>query len=781
MLGSQMRLPSGGGLPRHGASMVPAENIETSIQNWRETFLNKYHDQNREDETDSIAETEADRDMKRERDHDGDREAAGAINLTSRPSSAPTTAHSDLENEAGIKHQNGDASHKDREDSESDPGKMSPPVQMPLLPPGLQQMQQLLQGPFGAINPSQIQQLMQQNATNLASGDGGRKGLEQLIPQLQEQLQVNFVQQTHLLQSDRAKNSPALQHLQLQQQQLISQLQLVQQRLLMGGSGGLAGLLEGSKDQNSKETSSRWKQEKVENGDMDISDNNNTNEKNKNGCITPDLDQHTLYSQDTGVCKWTGCDARCEDMAEFTKHITAEHVLDDKSTAQARVQMQIVSQLELQLQKERERLQAMMSHLHLNKKQEEEKERMKTEQQGGERRENGYPRTPEPEINKAPLAGLPKPLAFGPPAMPGLSFAPNLGGLGAFPGPRPPGFSFLPPGPNQGMPGPIRRRITDKAPMSLPSGFPYMFDRTGLDIAQELNRNREFYRTHDVRPPFTYVDMIRQSVMEVPDKQLTLHGIYDWFTSTFAYFRRNLKSWKNAVRHNLSLHKCFMRVENVKGAVWTVDEVEYHRRRPQRGCSAGNVQAKSPTMGPSMNLGNQFGDNINASLKNALGLLGSHGMSEKMQLHNQNNNLPDLRTSTGSFDALRGRYFPGGPTPPEGMDADMMFKHMTSPEEHYGALAQQAPSGSLSSIGDQRHRGREADDIVAENRYLGRDQRMTPPESPRESVHNNTSQGMDTTSSLDHLEGREQGSKLSAQDLSLMQRNIKNEKSDSEH
>ena len=27
---------------------------------------------------------------------------------------------------------------------------------------------------------------------------------------------------------------------------------------------------------------------------------------------------------DTGVCKWTGCDARCEDMAEFSKHITGE-------------------------------------------------------------------------------------------------------------------------------------------------------------------------------------------------------------------------------------------------------------------------------------------------------------------------------------------------------------------------------------------------------------------------------------------------------------------------
>lgn len=39
---------------------------------------------------------------------------------------------------------------------------------------------------------------------------------------------------------------------------------------------------------------------------------------------------------------------------------------------------------------------------------------------------------------------------------------------------------------------------------------------------------------------------------------------------------------QNAVRHNLSLHKCFVRVENVKGAVWTVDEMEFQKRRPQK-------------------------------------------------------------------------------------------------------------------------------------------------------------------------------------------------------
>ena len=41
-----------------------------------------------------------------------------------------------------------------------------------------------------------------------------------------------------------------------------------------------------------------------------------------------------------------------------------------------------------------------------------------------------------------------------------------------------------------------------------------------------------------------------------------------------------------------------------------------------------------------------------------------------------------FRTSTGTFDALRGRYFPGGPTPPEGMDADMMFKVIQQLEVH---------------------------------------------------------------------------------------------------
>lgn len=47
---------------------------------------------------------------------------------------------------------------------------------------------------------------------------------------------------------------------------------------------------------------------------------------------------------------------------------------------------------------------------------------------------------------------------------------------------------------------------------------------------------------------------------------------------------------QNAVRHNLSLHKCFVRVENVKGAVWTVDEREYQKRRPPKMTGYSHLQ-----------------------------------------------------------------------------------------------------------------------------------------------------------------------------------------------
>ncbi|XP_078595990.1 forkhead box protein P1-like isoform X22 [Branchiostoma floridae x Branchiostoma japonicum] len=264
---------------------------------------------------------------------------------------------------------------------------------------------------------------------------------------------------------------------------------------------------------------------------------------------------HPLYGN--RMCKWPGCEAVCEDFGLFLKHLNTEHALDDRSTAQARVQMQVVAQLELQLAKERERLQAMMTHLHM--KPAEPKEPVSTIV-------NLLPSQSStagthPHLQITPVMSKPEPPPPLPPPSPVVTHdsTPHT--------PTTPTTPVMTAPATPTAVGPIRRRASEKY---------------NLPLSEEIQRNHEFYKNADVRPPFTYASLIRQAIIESPEKQLTLNEIYNWFTRTFAYFRRNAATWKNAVRHNLSLHKCFVRVENVKGAVWTVDEIEFQKRRQQK-------------------------------------------------------------------------------------------------------------------------------------------------------------------------------------------------------
>ncbi|CAB3373879.1 Hypothetical predicted protein [Cloeon dipterum] len=503
----------------------------------------------------------------------------------------------------------GSDSHKGKVAAPATPesnGKSPPPLlashQQPqtlqqMMSPGLQQMQQVLQQHI--LNPAQLQSLQQ--AILLSQGQQqqqqfaelGRKQLEQVLQQLQEQLQMNLIQQSHLLQSgDKKKASVPLQQLSMQQQQLMQQMRIVQHQFLVQqglpmmvaqGAGDVLGLSpEGPwKDAPSSKSPDHEPKNSPLNG---LLGHRGGPREGMNG-ITPEaaaastLEKHPLYGH--GVCKWPGCEAVCDDADAFFNHLNTEHSLDDRSTAQARVQMQVVSQLELQLQKERDRMQAMMQHLHM------------TKQQMANEAKNEMPRNPSPAAlaklhlsSNVGATNLSQPQV---PQQPVSAAPPMLPMVSATRSPM-----LHPPTPTMGAP--IRRRISDK---------------TSLSLAGEIQRNRDFYKNADVRPPFTYASLIRQSIIESPDKQLTLNEIYNWFQNTFCYFRRNAATWKNAVRHNLSLHKCFMRVENVKGAVWTVDEVEFYKRRPQR-CATGGVQSKSPTMTQSPTL---YGDALNASLQ----------------------------------------------------------------------------------------------------------------------------------------------------------------------
>ncbi|XP_058273419.1 forkhead box protein P2 isoform X4 [Hemibagrus wyckioides] len=477
------------------------------------------------------------------------------------------------------------------------------PVSVAMMSPQVitpQQMQQILQQQV--LSPQQLQALLQQQQAVMLQ----QQHLQEFYKKQQEQLHLQLLQQQHP--SKQAKEQQQQQHQQqLAAQQLVFQQQLLQmqqlqqqQHLLSMQRQGLlslppgpgqsalpaqtlppAGLSPAELQQLWKDVTSGHTMEDngLKHSGLDLSTTNSssttssttskasppiTHHPISNGQSpainsrresslhedTGALHSHSLYGH--GVCKWPGCESICEDFGQFLKHLNNEHALDDRSTAQCRVQMQVVQQLEIQLSKERERLQAMMAHLHMR------------------------PSEPKPSpkpLNLVSSLTMSKNLpSVSPPNLPQTPTTPTTPITPLSQMPQVP--SVLSPASVPSM-GAMRRRHSDKYSMPLSS---------------EIAPNYEFYKNADVRPPFTYATLIRQ----------------------------------NAVRHNLSLHKCFVRVENVKGAVWTVDEMEYQKRRSQKITGSPTLVKNLP---PSLGYGAALNASLQAALaETSLPLLGNTGL-----------------------------------------------------------------------------------------------------------------------------------------------------------
>ncbi|XP_023676935.2 forkhead box protein N2 isoform X1 [Paramormyrops kingsleyae] len=79
------------------------------------------------------------------------------------------------------------------------------------------------------------------------------------------------------------------------------------------------------------------------------------------------------------------------------------------------------------------------------------------------------------------------------------------------------------------------------------------------------------------KPPLSFSLLIYMAIEQSPSKSLPVKDIYGWILEHFPYFSSAPTGWKNSVRHNLSLNKCFRKVErslgkaNGKGSLWCVD------------------------------------------------------------------------------------------------------------------------------------------------------------------------------------------------------------------
>ena len=69
------------------------------------------------------------------------------------------------------------------------------------------------------------------------------------------------------------------------------------------------------------------------------------------------------------------------------------------------------------------------------------------------------------------------------------------------------------------------------------------------------------------KPPYSFSCLIFMAIEDNPDKKLPVKDIYNWILTHFPYFQKAPTGWKNSVRHNLSLNKCFRKVEKDRCSV----------------------------------------------------------------------------------------------------------------------------------------------------------------------------------------------------------------------
>ncbi|XP_068437058.1 forkhead box protein O3a [Clinocottus analis] len=120
--------------------------------------------------------------------------------------------------------------------------------------------------------------------------------------------------------------------------------------------------------------------------------------------------------------------------------------------------------------------------------------------------------------------------------------------------------------------GPCKEEAADGSPSSAQTPAAAL----GGSASQQLRKSSA---RRNAWGNYSYADLITQAIESSPENRLTLSQIYDWMVRSVPYFKdkgdsNSSAGWKNSIRHNLSLHSRFVKVQNEgtgKSSWWMVN------------------------------------------------------------------------------------------------------------------------------------------------------------------------------------------------------------------
>lgn len=100
------------------------------------------------------------------------------------------------------------------------------------------------------------------------------------------------------------------------------------------------------------------------------------------------------------------------------------------------------------------------------------------------------------------------------------------------------------------------------------------------------------------RPPDSYAQLAANAINATPNKKAKVTQIYEWVEKTHPFYKhQGAPWWKNCIRHNLSMKKCFLRHPNAGGVgvhLWSVIPGREELLTPSRRVSYHRNPVKVP-------------------------------------------------------------------------------------------------------------------------------------------------------------------------------------------
>ncbi|KAM4760220.1 forkhead box protein N1 isoform 3-T4 [Cyanocitta cristata] len=170
------------------------------------------------------------------------------------------------------------------------------------------------------------------------------------------------------------------------------------------------------------------------------------------------------------------------------------------------------------------------------------------------------------------------------------------------------------------------------------------------------------------KPIYSYSILIFMALKNSKTGSLPVSEIYNFMTEHFPYFKTAPDGWKNSVRHNLSLNKCFEKVENKsgnssrKGCLWALNPAKIDKMQEElQKWKRKDPVAVRKSMAKPEELDTLIGDKSEKLRSSLLSCspTGAAGASLSRQMAAQSHSLCEPSLSSGIPQGLHGIHASG--------------------------------------------------------------------------------------------------------------------------